>query len=96
MQRKNAQSLGDVIKEFLKENNWDGKFQERRIVNLWKVLLGNNVAQYTTSIFIKNKILYVKISSSVLRGELQMCREMLIKRINEHVGEEVVNNIIFS
>ena len=96
MQRKNAQSLGDVINEFLKENNWDGKFQERRIIQCWKVLLGNNVAQYTTSIFIKNKTLYVKISSSVLRGELQMCREMLIKRINEHIGGEVVTHIIFS
>ncbi|MDP4270682.1 MAG: DUF721 domain-containing protein [Bacteroidota bacterium] len=96
MQRKNAQSLGEVIQEFLKENNWNGKFQERRIIQCWRVLLGNNVAQYTTSIFIKNKILYVKISSSVLRGELQMCREMLIKRINEHIGEQVINNIIFS
>ena len=96
MKHKNAQSLGDIINEFLKENNWDDKFQERRIIQSWKHLLGNTVSMYTSSIFIKNKVLYVKISSSVLRGELQMCRDMLIKRINEHIGDEVITNIIFS
>lgn len=28
MQHKNAVPLGDIIKEFLKENNWDGKIKE--------------------------------------------------------------------
>lgn len=96
MQHKNAVPLGDIIKEFLKENNWDGKIKETRVIQAWSLLLGKNVTMYTTSIFVKNKVLYVKLSSSVLRGELQMCRDMLIKRLNDHIGEEVVTNIIFS
>lgn len=96
MQHKNAVSLGEIIKEFLKENNWEGKIKETRVIQAWSQLLGKNVSMYTTSIFVKNKVLYVKLSSSVLRGELQMCRDMLIKRLNDHIGEEVIINIIFS
>ena len=96
MQHKNAVPLGEIIKEFLKENNWDGKIKETRIIQAWSQLLGRNVSMYTTSIFVKNGVLYVKLSSSVLRGELQMCREMLVRRLNEQIGEEVIKNIIFN
>ena len=50
---------------------------------------------YTTNLFIKNQVLYVSLSSSVIRQELMMGREMLIRNLNAQVGSQVIVNIVF-
>jgi predicted nucleic acid-binding Zn ribbon protein len=95
MQHKNAQSIGEAIHQFLKENRLDRRFDETHLLNAWSNVLGKAVASYTSSIFIKNKVLYVQLSSSVLRQELQMNRERIIFRLNEFVGKEVITDIVF-
>ena len=49
----------------------------------------------TTNLFIKNQVLYVSLSSSVIRQELMMGREMLIRNLNAQVGSQVIVNIVF-
>jgi hypothetical protein len=52
------------------------------------------VAQYTRELFVKNEVLYVFLTSSVLRNELVMCRERMMKRLNEYAGSEVIKDIM--
>ena len=95
MRKTNTQTLGEVLQQVLKDQNLSGKLNEQRIMDAWKLLLSPGVAQYTTRIYIKNKVLNVQISSAVLRAELMMSREKLIRALNKHVGETVINDIIF-
>ena len=87
--------MGEVLQQVLKEQNLSGKLNEQRLIDSWKPLLGPGVAQYTTRIYIKNKVLNVQIASAVLRAELMMSREKLIQALNEQVGETVINDIMF-
>lgn len=95
MQRKEAQSVGEIIAQFLKEQNLDLKINETKIIKGWPLLMGESIAQYTTGLYIRDKVLTVQLSSSVLRNELMMCRHMIIKRLNNYAGSEVIINIIF-
>ncbi|MGL5787346.1 MAG: DUF721 domain-containing protein [Bacteroidales bacterium] len=95
MQRKKTQTLGDAIRDFLRENNIDSRLNETRAVHAWHALLGSGVSKYTQNVYIKNGILYVHLTSSVLRHELQMSRENLINMLNKHLQSEVVKDIIF-
>lgn len=95
MQHKNAQSIGEAISQFLKENKLDRRFDETYLISAWEAVLGKSVANYTKSIFIKNRTLYVQLNSAVLRHELQMNRERIISRLNEYVGREVISEIVF-
>ncbi|MGL5229088.1 MAG: DUF721 domain-containing protein [Bacteroidales bacterium] len=95
MQRKNAQSLGDAIREFLRENRIDSKLNETRAIHSWHALMGKGISGYTQNIYIKNGVLYVHLTSAVLRQELQMSRERIIRMMNEHLGTEVITEIIF-
>ena len=47
------------------------------------------------NLYIKNQTLYVQLSSSVLRQELMMGRELLVRSLNEKVGSQVIVNIVF-
>lgn len=95
MKHKNAQSIGEAIREFLAENKLDRRIDETNVIKAWTSVLGNAIAQYTSSIFIKNGVLYVQLSSAVLRHELQMSREKIRQRLNEYAGKEIIKEIIF-
>lgn len=95
MKRKNAQTLGEVIRDFLEENrSLREKIYATRVERAWGEVLGTMVLQYTRNIYVKNRILYVSLSSSVLRNELTLSRERLVKSLNSHVGAEVIDQIV--
>ncbi len=95
MRRSNTQSLSEVLKEFIEQKRFDRKLKEIDVVESWEQLLGKTIAHYTRNIYIRNRILYVQISSAVVKNELFMMREEIRRRINENAGEEVVDRIVF-
>jgi predicted nucleic acid-binding Zn ribbon protein len=95
MKKTNTQSLGEVLRQVLDDQNLSEKINEQRVIDSWQPLLGPGVAQYTTRLYIRNKVLNVHISSAVLKAELMMYREKLIKALNERVGETVILDIMF-
>ncbi len=95
MKKSNASSIGDLIRKYLRYEGLETPLNEKRLIQAWGELLGPSIASYTRSLYIKNQILYVHLSSAPLRQELMMGRERLVKSLNEHVGATVITNIIF-
>jgi predicted nucleic acid-binding Zn ribbon protein len=95
MRRSNTQPLSEVLREYIRENRIERKLKEVDAVKSWENLLGKTIAHYTRNISISNKILYVEISSSVVKNELIMMREEIRRKINENAGEELVTRIVF-
>lgn len=95
MKRNNTKLVGDVIRQLLRQEGLETPLNEYRLVESWKDVVGPDIYKYTTNLYIKNQILYVHLSSSVLRQELMMGREMLVRNLNAHVGAQVIVNIVF-
>lgn len=97
MKRINSQSIGSLLDSFLQENpSLADKLAETRLINSWETSLGPLALRYTENIYIKNRCLFVKLSSSVLKNELLMCRERLIQNLNKGAGRDVIDQIIFT
>ena len=95
MKRNNTEQVGDVIRQLLRQEGLETPFNEYRLVESWKDVVGPSLYKSTTNLYIKNQVLYVHLSSSVLRQELMMGREMLVRNLNAHVGAQVIVNIVF-
>ena len=96
MRKRNSESIGEVLKQYFEENQFfKKKIAESRVVTGWPQLLGSMISSYTTNIYLRNGVLFVSLSSSVLRSELLMAKERLISKLNEHAGMHVVNDIVF-
>jgi len=94
VRRTNTAHIAQVVAELLDEYKIDGKLMEARLIAAWPEVLGP-LAKPTDELYIKNKVLFVRLSSSVIRNELSMMRSTLVRRLNEKTGEEVITDIIF-
>jgi len=65
------------------------------VVEYWNELLGPVMIRFTRNIRISKGVLYVELTSSVVRAELMMMREDLRNRINQKMGRDIVRQIIF-
>jgi predicted nucleic acid-binding Zn ribbon protein len=90
------QPLKEVIDKFLNAFGWGGKMKEMDVVAAWPQLMGVAVANRTKEIRIQNKKLFLTIDSSVMREELLLGKQIIIDRINEYAGQEIINDIWFS
>ena len=94
MRKSNTQTIANVIKDYLKETQIEGKLKEVQVVNSWEELVGKVIARRTNRIYIKNGKLYLHMNSSIVKNELLMHREGIIERINTNAGEEIVKEIV--
>jgi predicted nucleic acid-binding Zn ribbon protein len=94
MRRKNTQTIGEVLHEYVDAMSMRKRLKESRIEKIWEEILGKHSASLTRKVYIKQGVLFAHLKSSVLRNELLMMREKIIARVNEAAGETIVNKII--
>ena len=95
MKRTQAIPISEILSDFYKENpQIRQKILEVRVERAWGELLGPMIMRSTQQLFVKNSVLHVFLSSSVLRNELLMNRKRLLKNLNDYAGEEAIKDIV--
>jgi predicted nucleic acid-binding Zn ribbon protein len=92
----NETPLGQVIDKLMKAYRLDGKLKELDVLEAWPEMMGIAVANRTKELFIKNKVLHIYLDSSVMRDELAHGKQIIIQRVNEKAGFEMITDIWFS
>ena len=96
MKRVKAQSIGEILREFFTQNPEIGRrLDEVRLVHAWREVLGPGVSQATREAYVRGATLHVVLDSAVLRSELMMWRDRLVRTLNEQVGTDVIREIRF-
>jgi predicted nucleic acid-binding Zn ribbon protein len=85
--------MKDLVDRFLRAYRLDGKMEEMNIINNWEEIIGKAIANRTKSVRIHEKVLYIDMNSSVMRDELQQSKSLLMLRVNEYAGKEIVMNV---
>lgn len=91
----NDNSIADVLKVILQENRLQSGIDQISVSDVWNSVLGNGVKSYTKSVVLKGSTLYVELTSSVLREELSMGKQKILRIINEEFRRELVTDIKF-
>lgn len=94
MEKNKTQSIAEAMRAYLKESRLEKPMKERQLVQSWESLLGKSVARATSKIYLSKGRLYVHLSSSVVKNELYMLQDEIIRKLNESAGEELVKEIV--
>lgn len=93
MFKREVKSINDILQQFLRKEGLETPLQQKRLIDAWDSVAGPMVARYTQEKFIKNQILFVKITNPALRQDLSMMRQQLTRRLNEVVDSSVISDV---
>ena len=89
------QSLGSVLGELFQQPRYRQKIDEARAVDAWKAVAVAGAVRATETAWIRDGVLMVKLRSAAWRHTLHLQREQWRQKLNEHLGREVVREIVF-
>jgi hypothetical protein len=92
----NNTEIKDLVNIFLKKNKLEKGLLDLEVKKVWFELMDNGIANYTLDVNLRNKTLYIKLSSSALKQELSYGKEKLMDLINKKFDKEIVQKIVLS
>lgn len=95
MRRNKAESIGQIIRQYLRQEGLETPLNETRMAAAWPQVMGEAIARYTGDVFVRNQVLYVQLKSPALKANLMMGREALVQTLNDFVGAQVIRSIVF-
>ena len=95
MFRRKVQSIQTLLPDFLRRQGLESPLRQRRLLTSWDEVVGEPIARSPSERFIQNQTLYVKVHNPALRADLSMGRSLLVKRLNERAGAQVIVDIKF-
>jgi hypothetical protein len=87
-------NMKEALSAFIQKNKLQRGMDKVDARAAWARLMGNGVNNYTTDIELKKDVLYVALSSSVLREELSLGKTKIIKMLNEELGKDLVKKLV--
>ncbi len=87
-------SLQEAMQEFLKNSRLKTGVQAVQIEDVWEELMGKTIAKYTDSIKIIGQTLYISSTVAPLKNELLYQKDMIVQRVNEALGDNVIKEVV--
>jgi len=92
--RGNDITIKEAIEKMLDVYKLRRKFDETALIAAWPELMGQAIANRTKQLYIRDKKLFVSVESSVIKHELLLMRSQIIGRMNEYVGQVVIEELV--
>lgn len=92
--KRDNSTLGEVLNEFISKNRLQTGLDKVSAQDAWLQVMGEPISKYTTQVILERDVLYVQLSSSVLREELSYGSEKIIKLINEELGKNLITKLV--
>ena len=86
--------IGDAIKKFLQQSRLKGSIQALQVEDIWEQVMGKTIARYTESLKVIDRTLFITTNVAPLKQELMYQKEKIKLRVNEALGEKVIDEIV--
>lgn len=94
MKRSNTQNIKELVDQLLDQMHIKEKLKEVEAIRVWKEMMGKTVARHLREVVIHKRVMFVRLTSSIVRAELNMMRSGMVKAVNDRVGESVIDDIV--
>ena len=95
MRSGDSRPLEDLVDQLVRAYGLESKMQELTVLEAWPELMGVAVDNRTSKLTIRNRVLRVKMDSAVMRDELAAGKAIILDRVNQFAGKEIITDIWF-
>ena len=93
MDRNKFSTLGDALERFLEGSPLAEGMRFGRVCSAWDEAVGEAIAHVTLSKKFENGVFTARLSSSVVRMQLEMNKPAILARMNEILGDNIVKTL---
>lgn len=95
MQRKFPTRIGELIDKHIRNSSPFVKgMKEDLVTSSWAEVVGENIANYTTRLYVRDNKLYVGFTNPTVKSEFFLIQRNVLYKLNGKVGEQFVKRII--
>lgn len=94
MKEGKTKTIDELVDQVLRQMGLEQKFKEHEVCHIWPEVVGQMISSRTKSLNIVDGKLFVTFTSAVVKNEMMMVKEGLVRALNDKVGKEVVKEII--
>jgi predicted nucleic acid-binding Zn ribbon protein len=87
--------IKDIFEELLQAYSLKDRYNERKVITAWGEIMGNTVSKRTSELSVRDRKLYVKLSSGPVKKELMMNKSKVLQLIADKFGNNTIEDIIF-
>ncbi|GMV36933.1 MAG: hypothetical protein AMXMBFR61_14410 [Fimbriimonadales bacterium] len=87
--------LNEALPQAIRGMGLERQVRARAVVAKWRTAVGDVLARVSEASFFRSGILWVTVTDSVWQQELNMRKDLIIARLNESIGEKLIQDIRF-
>jgi predicted nucleic acid-binding Zn ribbon protein len=84
----NPTRVGDLLNNFLEDRGLEKQISRTAAIEIWKEVVGENIAEVTLAKSVVASTLFVEVKSSAWLMELNLMKESLLARVNEKLDKD--------
>lgn len=95
MERKNFNTLGNILKDFVKTiPNSENELDAIKVHECWKEVVGPAINNSTTELIIDKNILFLKFDNPIAKNEVLLMKHSILIEINNKIGRKMLTQLI--
>ncbi len=88
------ESLGAILWQTLRELGIDQPVKRAEAIQIWPKVVGEKISQMTEPQFFSNGKIFIRVKNDAWRNELFFHKKELLRRLNQVLGESIVEDIV--
>ena len=95
MKEDPIKSFRNAFKDFLKEENLEHTYKQKKLIANWEQIMGKTIASRTQKLFFSDNILFIKLSSAPLKNEMLTAKPQIMEILSKEVGKDEIMDVRF-
>jgi predicted nucleic acid-binding Zn ribbon protein len=86
--------LGDALSEWLRLSGHGARLNDAKAEAAWREVMGEAVARKTRFLRVRGGVMTIELDSAPMKEEFMMARTRIRTMLNEHLGAELIREVI--
>jgi predicted nucleic acid-binding Zn ribbon protein len=88
-------TIGTILRNYFKDLGIEKPIHRYQAIDIWPEVVGIKISEVTKAQRISNDTLFVKVKNDTWRYEIEYHKQEIMQKLNNRLGEEIINDIIF-
>lgn len=86
LRRRDAIGMDELVEGFIRDMKLASGLNRQRVIAAWNAVSG--AQRYTVDIYVRDKVMYCTLGSSMVRNQLYFQKDVLLAQINEYLASD--------